>query len=241
MTSNTNTHANLINNATNMQSHLLEFSHQMSNLSLKSLEDQVAFKMTEEPSFTVSTTGGISSPSAANSTILAGTYISLTHGGDTTYHRLTADAGITELNGNYDLNGKITPAEGPDDIPLNAVEHTKIKIHASETPVTAVTIQLNSTDILVNIGVNGVPSVAGTETPTTAVAKAMAVVGMHLKGIGLTNADVKSIFENGITPTSLAAAESQLKGHHDSVLQLSLEALSRVTSVLQKISQKLSQ
>jgi hypothetical protein len=33
--------------------------------------------------------------------------------------------------------------------------------------------------------------------------------------------------------------ESQLKGHHDSVLQLSLESLSRVTNILQKIAQKL--
>ena len=162
----TNTHANLINNATKMQGHLLEFSHQMSNLSLKSLEDQVDFNMTGEPSFSTST--------------------------------------------------------GP----------------------TTATIPLNDKSISVTIGANGVPSISlanGASDAQQSVAKAMAVVAMHLKGIGLTNANVKSIFENGITPTSLAAAESQLKGHHDAVLQLSLEALSRVTSVLQKISQKLSQ
>jgi len=166
MTINTNTHANLINNATNMQGHLLEFSHQMSNLSLKSLEDQGAFKMT---------------------------------------------------------NASFVPG--------------------SAVGTTTATITFDSITISVTIGANGVPSttsVAGTDAQKS-VAKAMAVVGMHLKGIGLTDANVKSIFENGITPTSLAAAESQLKGHHDAVLQLSLEALSRVTSVLQKISQKLSQ
>ena len=43
----TNIHADLINNATKMQSNLLEFSHQMSNLSLKSLEDQVSFQVSE--------------------------------------------------------------------------------------------------------------------------------------------------------------------------------------------------
>ena len=79
-------------------------------------------------------------------------------------------------------------------------------------------------------------------TPTTAqksVAKAMAVVAMNLRGVGVGNADIKEIFKNGITPTSLAAVESQLKGHHDAVLQLSLESLSRVTNILQKIAQKL--
>jgi hypothetical protein len=143
----------------------------MSNLSLKSLEDQVAFKMTDNPVF---------SPGVNAGTTVASIKL-----------------------GNLDDN------------------------------------------ITVSIGANGVPSVTSADNIGTdnqkAVAKAMAVVGMHLKGIGLTDANVKSIFENGITPTSLAAAESQLKGHHDAVLQLSLEALSRVTSVLQKISQKLSQ
>jgi aspartate/tyrosine/aromatic aminotransferase len=41
-----NIHADLIKNATDMQSQLLEFSHQLSNLSLKSLEEQSNFKMT---------------------------------------------------------------------------------------------------------------------------------------------------------------------------------------------------
>ena len=164
-----NIHANLINNATNMQSQLLEFSHQLSNLSLKSLEDQASFKMTAAPEFSIS---------GAN---------------------------------------------------------------------TAVTITLNSKTMSVTIPSNGIPGAATDTPPNTSsiaqksVAQAMAVVAMNLKGVGLSNANIKSIFEQGITPTSLAAVESQLKGHHDAVLQLALESLSRVTSVLSKIAQKLSQ
>jgi hypothetical protein len=67
----------------------------------------------------------------------------------------------------------------------------------------------------------------------------MAVVAMNLRGVGVEEADILEIFGNGITPTSLAAVESQLKVHHDAVLQLSLESLSRVTNILQKIAQKL--
>lgn len=90
--------------------------------------------------------------------------------------------------------------------------------------------------------VKGVPQ-DPTDTDATEhqkiVAKAMAVVGSNLLGIGLSNNELIEFFSKGITPTSLAAAESQLKGHHDAVLQLSLESLSRVAQILQKIAQKL--
>jgi len=184
-----NIHADLIKNATDMQSQLLQFSHELSNLSLKSLDDQNAFKVSE-----VIINDATGSPT-------------FTVGGET---------------------------------------YSQVKIKFNTTPLV---------EVFVGIGDNGIPayvsdsemSGAGTPistastTPQQTVAISMAVVAMHLKGIGLTDPNVKSIFENGITPTSLAAAESQLKGHHDAVLQISLEALSRVTSVLQKISQKLSQ
>jgi hypothetical protein len=95
----------------------------------------------------------------------------------------------------------------------------------------------------VNIPSTGVPEdPTASGAPTLAqqsVAKAMAVVAMNLRGVGVGVADIQEIFKNGITPTSLAAVESQLKGHHDAVLQLSLESLSRVTNILQKIAQKL--
>jgi hypothetical protein len=184
MTSNTNTHANLINNATNMQSHLLEFSHQMSNLSLKSLEDQSGFKVTS-----------IEVQSYQNLPAIKITFDS--DAGSSHFIRLGSN-GVPSHYGNLDSNS------------------------GTFTSATAI-------------------NTANANTSKAQASIAMAVVATHLKGIGLTDDNIKSIFENGITPTSLAAAESQLKGHHDSVLQLSLEALSRVTSVLQKISQKLSQ
>ena len=63
----TNINANLIKNATNMQGRLLEFSHQLSNLSIKSLDGGTAYNVhaistTESPDITVTykaaTTGG---------------------------------------------------------------------------------------------------------------------------------------------------------------------------------------
>ena len=183
MTSNTNTHANLINNATNMQGHLLEFSHQMSNLSLKSLEDQSGFKVTS-----------IEVQSYQNLPAIKITFDS--DAGSSHFIRLGSN-GVPSHYGNLDSNsGDFTSATAINPLATTSKAQTSI---------------------------------------------AMAVVATHLKGIGLTDANVQSIFATGITPTSLAAAESQLKGHHDAVLQISLEALSRVTSVLQKISQKLSQ
>jgi hypothetical protein len=191
-----NIHADLIKNATNMQSQLLEFSHQLSNLSLKSLDDQNAFKVSEviindatgSPTFTVG-----SSPSVQT--------------------------------------------------------YSQVKITFSTTPSVAV---------FVGIGDNGIPAYVSTSTiqngagtPATVinptanltaqqtVATSMAVVAMNLRGVGVGKDDIVEIFKNGITPTSLAAVESQLKGHHDAVLQLSLESLSRVTNILQKIAQKL--
>jgi len=185
MTSSTNTHANLINNATSMQGHLLEFSHQMSNLSLKSLEDQSDFKVTS-----IQVTSRENLPA-----------IKITFGSDTSsshFIRLGSN-GVPSHYGN---------------------------LNSSTTWDLASLLEIND---------------AETTTSKAQTSIAMAVVATHLKGIGLTDDNVQSIFATGITPTSLAAAESQLKGHHDAVLQISLEALSRVTSVLQKISQKLSQ
>jgi hypothetical protein len=166
-----NIHAALIKNATDMQSQLLQFSHQLSNLSLKSLDDQDAFKMASTPSF---------APAGSNRT---GTDVSF-------------------------------------------------NLQSSSGPV-----------MTVNIPSSGIPSEVSSGSsatdPQKAVAKAMAVVAMNLRGVGVGVEDIEEIFKNGITPTSLAAVESQLKGHHDSVLQLSLESLSRVTNILQKIAQKL--
>jgi hypothetical protein len=175
---------------------LLQFSHELSNLSLKSLDDQNAFKVSEviindatgSPTFTVG-----SSPSVQT--------------------------------------------------------YSQVKITFSTTPSVAV---------FVGIGDNGIPAYVSTSTiqtgagtPATVinptanltaqqtVATSMAVVAMNLRGVGVGKDDIVEIFKNGITPTSLAAVESQLKGHHDAVLQLSLESLSRVTNILQKIAQKL--
>jgi len=159
-----NIHADLIKNATDMQSQLLQFSHELSNLSLKSLDDQNNFKMT------------------ANSSMFS------TSGGDTTV--------------SFTLGGTATTVNIP------------------------------------RSGVPGEPAGSNTE-PKLTVAKAMAVVAVNLRGVGVGETDILEIFKNGITPTSLAAVESQLKGHHDAVLQLSLESLSRVTNILQKIAQKL--
>jgi hypothetical protein len=160
-----NIHADLIKNATDMQSQLLQFSHELSNLSLKSLNDQSNFKMTAHSS-----------------------------------EMFTTDA----------------------------------------AGVTTVSFTLGVTEITVDIPRSGVPGepTEGTASQMT-VAKAMAVVAMNLRGVGVREADILEIFKNGITPTSLAAVESQIKGHHDAVLQLSLESLSRVTNILQKIAQKL--
>jgi hypothetical protein len=233
-----NIHADLIKNATDMQSQLLQFSHQLSNLSLKSLDDQNQFKMETAPNFITSATVGTASPVDEGSTIPAGTYISLTNGGATTYHRLTAAAAISGANGSYDLSGKIAPdLTGTD---LNSIGNTNIKINTF--PITNVTFRLNTIQMTVGIPSTGIPEEATGTNSTPAqksVAQAMAVVAMNLRGVGVEPADIKEIFKNGITPTSLAAVESQLKGHHDAVLQLSLESLSRVTQILQKIAQKL--
>ena len=229
-----NIHANLIKNATDMQSQLLEFSHQLSNLSLKSLDNQNAFKMTTAPNFTVSATAGTESPSAADSVIPAGTYISVTSDATTTVHRLTSAAIIS--SGNYDLTNKLDPPKNS----VSSVSHGDIKINTF--PVTKVTFELNTIRMTVDIPSTGIPSAAtGTNSSPEqkSVAQSMAVVAMNLRGVGVGLADIQEIFKNGITPTSLAAVESQLKGHHDAVLQLSLESLSRVTNILQKIAQKL--
>ena len=162
-----NIHADLIKNATDMQSQLLQFSHELSKLSLKSLDAQSNFKMT-------------------------------------VYNDMFT----------YD----------------------------AETDTTTVSFKLGETNTTVEISRSGVPSdpSGSLGEPKNTVAKAMAVVAMNLRGVGVGGADIQEIFKNGITPTSLAAVESQLKGHHDAVMQLSLESLSRVTTILQKIAQKLS-
>jgi hypothetical protein len=229
-----NIHADLIKNATNMQSQLLQFSHELSNLSLKSLEDQSNFKMTVAPIFESSTVG-TPSPSAASSTIPANTYISVEISETTTYHKLTSEVSISGENGNYPLTDALDPAIED----IGSIIHSKIKINAF--PVTQVTFQLNGTEIVVKIPRSGVPGEPTEDVSASqkTVAKAMAVVAMNLRGVGVEEADILEIFKNGITPTSLAAVESQLKGHHDAVLQLSLESLSRVTNILQKIAQKL--
>jgi hypothetical protein len=154
-----NIHANLIKNAVETQKHLMEFSHQMQHLSLKSLDNQTDFELTAfdatDPENLVITIGG-----------------------------------------------------------------------------KAMTVTMT----------NGIPTGAsgGGNVNQETVAKAMAVVGLNLLGVGLSNDELIDFFKEGITPTSLAAVESQLKGHHDAVLQLSLESLSRVAQILQKIAQKLS-
>jgi hypothetical protein len=164
-----NIHADLIKNATAMQSQLLQFSHELSNLSLKSLDDQINFKMT---AYSEDTLMFESPPSSTTTTV------------------------------KFKLGG------------------------------TATTVPISRS------GVPDEPTGSTTE-PKKTVAKAMAVVAMNLRGVGVGEVDILEIFKNGITPTSLAAVESQLKGHHDAVLQLSLESLSRVTQILQKIAQKL--
>ena len=132
-----NIHADLIKNATDMQSQLLQFSHQLSNLSLKSLDDQNQFKMTTDPSFTNSNVAGTNSPSAANSIIKAGTYISLTNTNTntTTLHRLTADVTISGsgANGTYNLTDKLENLGDSSDLALSAVTNTAIKINTSQS------------------------------------------------------------------------------------------------------------
>ena len=191
-----NIHANLINNATNMQSQLLEFSHQLSNLSLKSLEDQASFKMTAVPEFKSGTLDSSLISLTEVKIVLPGAAAGTT----VDYFILIGDAGL----------------------PLYS-DTAASKYNTSTTKFDSPT------------------AIASATSPQATAAQAMAVVAMNLKGVGLSNANIKSIFEQGITPTSLAAVESQLKGHHDAVLQLALESLSRVTSVLSKIAQKLSQ
>jgi hypothetical protein len=156
------------------------------------------------------------------------------------------DAGsIANSGGNYDLRSYINT--GVFDTPSNLAAVPEGNIKTGVTPgSTSVSFQLESASgptMTVNIPSTGVPEdPTSPNSPTTAqqaVAKAMAVVAMNLRGVGVGVADIQEIFKNGITPTSLAAVESQLKGHHDAVLQLSLESLSRVTQILQKIAQKL--
>lgn len=159
-----NMNAALIKNATQMQTRLLEFSHQLSNLSIKSLD------------------------------------------GGTAYN-------VNQTNG--------------------------IAFGTSGTDTTVTVTYTDSTAIVVTIDANGIPT--ATETSDQAsVAKAIAVVAMNLRGVGVEAADIGKIFKDGITPTSLAAVESQLKGHHDAVLQLALETLSRSTQLMQQIARKLS-
>jgi hypothetical protein len=241
-----NIHANLIKNATDMQSQLLEFSHQLSNLSLKSLDNQNAFKMNSEPTFTaVPADSGNEASGALNSD---SGFISVTgmRGGQSVSVVFKIDAGsIANSGGNYDLRSYINT--GVFDTPSNLAAVPEGNIKTGVTPgSTSVSFQLESASgptMTVNIPSTGVPEdPTASGAPTLAqqsVAKAMAVVAMNLRGVGVGVADIQEIFKNGITPTSLAAVESQLKGHHDAVLQLSLESLSRVTNILQKIAQKL--
>jgi len=238
-----NIHADLIKNATDMQSQLLQFSHQLSNLSLKSLDDQNQFKMMNEPQFTAV---------PANE----GTALSSTP-------TLNSDSGFISVTGHdasgkekivvFKISGEIVPSSNAynlssyistntfNNINLGSVSYENIKINVIPSDTTTVAFTLNESDMSVDIPSTGIPGEAtGTDsTAQKSVAQAMAVVAMNLRGVGVEPADIKEIFKNGITPTSLAAVESQLKGHHDAVLQLSLESLSRVTNILQKIAQKL--
>jgi len=171
----------------------LQFSHELSNLSLKSLDDQNAFKVSDviinkspnSPTFTVG-----SSPSVQ-------TYSQV----KITFTSVAVFVGI-----------------GDNGIP--AYVSTSTIQNGAGTPATVINPTANL-------------------TAQQTVATSMAVVAMNLRGVGVGKDDIVEIFKNGITPTSLAAVESQLKGHHDAVLQLSLESLSRVTNILQKIAQKL--
>ena len=171
-----NIHASLIKNSTDMQGQLLNFSNELSNLSLKALENQTDFRMQSFGDFT----------------------------------------------------SKIDEA-------TDKLMYHEVVIKLGKTTDTQKTIK-------VQVSPDGIPKVTEDDSATEAqkaVAKAMAVVGFHLKGLGLTKENVTEIFKSGITPTSLAAVQSQTKGHHDAVLQLALESLSRVTNILQKIAQKL--
>jgi hypothetical protein len=179
-----------------MQSQLLQFSHELSNLSLKSLDDQNAFKVSE-----VIINDATGSPT-------------FTVGGET-YSQVKIKFNTTPLV-------EVFVGIGDNGIPAY-VHNSKIQNGAVDGSSVA------ATEI----------ATAGSLTAQETVAISMAVVAMNLRGVGVGSTDIKEIFKNGITPTSLAAVESQLKGHHDAVLQLSLESLSRVTNILQKIAQKL--
>lgn len=241
-----NIHADLIKNATDMQSQLLQFSHQLSNLSLKSLDDQNQFKMMNEPTFTPEPANGGTDLDNNNLPTLssASGFISVT-GQDTSGKEKIVVFKISgEINpsgNNYNLSSYISPSPFSNNINISEVPAANIKINVIPSDTTTVEFTLNESDMSVDIPSTGIPEEAsGGSTPAQkSVAQAMAVVAMNLRGVGVEPADIQEIFKNGITPTSLAAVESQLKGHHDAVLQLSLESLSRVTNILQKIAQKL--
>lgn len=175
MTNSTNINAALIKNATDMQNRLLEFSHQLSNLSIKSLD------------------------------------------GGTAYN-------VSQANGSIAFEN------------VEATDSVKVTIKFVAGTGT-------TTDVVVELNAQGNPKIL-TPTIGTAdvqeVAKAIAVVASNLRGVGVNETNIASIFKDGITPTSLAAVESQLKGHHDAVLQLALETLSRSTQLMQQIARKLS-
>jgi len=132
----------------------------------------------------------------------------------------------------------------------NQMQHLSLKSLDNQNDFTLTVFNVtNTASPIITIGgddvtvtmTKGIPtSTSGGNANQQTVAKAMAVVGLNLLGVGLSNDEVVNFFSKGITPTSLAAAESQLKGHHDAVLQLSLESLSRVAQILQKIAQKLA-
>ncbi len=238
-----NIHADLIKNATDMQSQLLEFSHQLSNLSLKSLDNQASFKMHSAPTFTeMPASSGLTADSALSS---ASGFIHVTKDGQSVVFRITEgkidpDTNTYDLTSYIDANAVFTSdylAEVPK-------EHITTGVTPGSTSVSFKLESANGPQMTVVIPSTGVPLAPTTDSGSStlaqqSVAKAMAVVAMNLRGVGVGVADIQEIFKNGITPTSLAAVESQLKGHHDAVLQLSLESLSRVTNILQKIAQKL--
>jgi hypothetical protein len=246
-----NIHGDLIKNATEMQSRLLQFTHELSNLSLKSLEEQSSFRMATAPNF---------NPVGASDGTLVGdaetldktsSYIKVV-GTDTNDYKkvfvfkITAGS-VTGTSGTYNLSSYIDDSYFKTPATLTAIPKTHIYKNVQPSSSTVVSFRLESDsgpNMSVVIPANGVPedptATGSHTTDQKSVAKALAVVAMNLRGVNMKSADIHKIFKEGITPTSLAAVESQLKGHHDAVLQLSLESLSRVTQILQKIAQKLS-
>jgi hypothetical protein len=242
-----NIHADLIKNATDMQSQLLEFSHQLSNLSLKSLDDQNKFKMTEAPVFNSETATegiGASGDLTSDSGFISVKVADTSDSSKTVTVVFKISGKISPVGDKYNLSSYIDSnafSGITSDIILTEVPAANIKIKVIPSNAITVTFKLNENTMSVNIPSTGIPEGASgsSDQDQQSAAQSMAVVAMNLRGVGVPPADILEIFKNGITPTSLAAVESQLKGHHDAVLQLSLESLSRVTNILQKIAQKL--